>query len=110
MDYVFFAFNSLCVSFSFLLAFQLADRRNRQLHVFFFFLAAATPFGYYYLEKTFFAKKFFFTTWVTVCLEIILLVLLGLSFGKARQHDRYESSAGPSHPLDFRSRRRACSA
>ena len=84
MDYVFFAFNSLCVSFSFLLAFQLADRRNRQLHVFFFFLAAAAGFGYYYLEKTFFAKKILLYYLGNSLPQIILLVLLGLFIWKSK--------------------------
>ncbi|MGI6333292.1 MAG: hypothetical protein ACOX1A_01420 [Saccharofermentanales bacterium] len=84
MDYVFFAFSSLCVSFSFLLAFKLADRRDRPLHVLFLILSAAAGFGYYYLEKTFFAKDILLYYLGNSLPQIILLVLLGLFIWKSK--------------------------
>lgn len=78
MDYVFFAFSSLCVSFSVILAFQLAARRDMQPRVLLLVLAAMGGIGYYHLEKAFFAKSFLSYYLGNILPQIILFIMLGL--------------------------------
>ncbi len=78
-----FAFNSLCVSFSFLLAFQLADRRNRQLHVFFSFWPPPRVLVIT-IWKNILCQKILLYYLGNSLPQIILLVLLGLFIWKSK--------------------------
>lgn len=78
MDYVFFAFSSLCVSFSVILAFLLAARRDMQPRVLLLVLAALAGIGYFHLERTLFTQNLVSYYLGNMLPQIILFILLGL--------------------------------
>jgi hypothetical protein len=56
MDYIFFAFSSLCAAFSVILAFLMAAHRDMQPRLLLILLAGLAGVAFYYLEITFFSK------------------------------------------------------
>ena len=77
MDYVFFAFSSLCLGFVFLLAFLLANGQKRVLSWWHLLTCALVGLLYYYLEISIFRENLVTYYLFNLLPQGLLLISLG---------------------------------
>lgn len=82
MDYIFFAFSALCVSFAVILGFQQAAGRDMQPRLLLIVLAFAAGGAFYYLETSFAGRSQLFYYIANSLPQLILAGLLVLIFSK----------------------------
>jgi len=80
MDYIFFAFSALCVSFAVILGFQQAAGRDLQPRLLLILLAFAAGGAFYYLETSFAGRSQIFYYIANSLPQLILAALLVMIF------------------------------
>lgn len=85
MDYIFFAFSSLCVMFCVILAVMLAGGRALQPRALLIILAAAAGGAFYFLETTYAGKSIAFYYTANIIPQVVLALLLGLYLSRGRK-------------------------
>jgi len=80
MDYIFFAFSALCVTFSIILGFQLAAGRDMQPRLLLLVLAFAAGGAFYYLETSFAGRSQLFYYIANLLPQLLLVALLIMTF------------------------------
>ena len=84
MDYIFFAFSSLCVAFAVILAFLLAAGRDMQPRALLIILAFLAGGFFYYLETTFAGKSQLFYYIANSLPQVVLVILLGFCLARGK--------------------------
>ncbi len=82
MDYVFFAFSSMCLGFTVLLFTLLLTRQDRPLLLRHLLLAGAVSLVYYYLEVSVFNKQISFYYLFNSIPQALMFIVLGIYLWK----------------------------